>query len=592
MSEEAEKEAREPFKYWDDNDSPEVEGLSDEMLNGKEDKTSMRNTISLSRTISAIIQSYDYDVNGGAVKFKCIRGPVGDGKSVGCCMYIVKKSQEQIPIEVTEKGKTFKVKWSRWLIMRHTLKSIKETTITTWNQWFGDKTRWKSEPFEGRYEDVLADGTVLRIDFIVLASESNNILSDLQSLELSGAWINEAALSPYKVVSRVYTRLKRFNPNPKAKIQLKTFHVVMDTNAPDETNWWQKKEEVDQPDGWMFFVCPPAILEEIDPITKRSIFIPNNVENAKRHNRRPAENVFEIDGGYHHGMTYWTDMLSTLERDDIRKLLQNQFGLSVDGLGVYRDVWNPATMVIPDEEAKFMKGLPVVGGLDIGRTPGLVLGQVRPDGKLVTQLEVTTWDDRMNDGNGGLVRMDVIKFWDEYVIPAIVDFYGYPNCRMMIFADPAGKNFSEAFSISAIQRLRNERNVNVIPCDEVESSVQGEFDITHGNSPDIRISTVKQQMRSGMILIANRCRMLREAMAGKYFFEVVKSVAANGTGIRHKDTPCKNDWSHIADGHQYKVLAVYRGAVNYGNPLSSVRSEERRFVGLTDMVGVTDGAYL
>ena len=591
MSEESENAAREPFKYWDDNESSEIAGLSDEMLNGAADMTSKRDTISFSRTISAFLMSYD-EYPGGRIKFKCIRGPIGDGKSVGCCMYIVKKSQEQIPIEVTEKGRTFKVKWSRWLIMRHTLKSIKETTLTTWNQWFGDKTRWKTEPFEGRYEDVLADGTVLRIDFIVLASESKNILSDLQSLELSGAWINEAVFSPYEVVSKVYTRLKRFNPNPKSKVQLKTFHVVMDTNSPPETNWWRRKEEVDQPDGWLFFVCPPAILEEIDPVTKQSRFVPNDVEHAKKHGRRPAENVFEIDGGYHHGMSYWTDMLSVLDRDDIRKLLQNQFGLSVGGLGVYREVWNPATMVIPDAEAEFMKGLPVVGGMDFGRTPCCLLGQVRPDGKLVTQVEVTTWDPKLNgEDNGGLVRMDVIKFYEEYLLPALVTYYGYPNCRLTIFGDPAGNNMSDAFSVSAIQRLR-QRGVNVIACNEVESSVQGEFDITHGNSPDIRISTVKQQMRSGMLLIAHRCTMLREAMAGKYFFETIRSVAANGTGIRSKDTPCKNDWSHISDAYQYKVLAVYRGAINYGNPMNSYAANERRYVGLTDLAGSIDAACL
>ena len=93
------------FKYWDENTSPETVG-------NENDLTEVRKSLFLSRSVSALLESYDV-YPGGRVKFKCIRGPIGDGKSVGCCVYIVKKSQEQITIEVTEKGRTFNVNWSR-----------------------------------------------------------------------------------------------------------------------------------------------------------------------------------------------------------------------------------------------------------------------------------------------------------------------------------------------------------------------------------------------------------------------------------------------------------------------------------------------
>lgn len=547
------------FKYWDENTSPETVG-------NENDLTEVRKSLFLSRSVSALLESYDV-YPGGRVKFKCIRGPIGDGKSVGCCVYIVKKSQEQITIEVTEKGRTFKVKWSRWLIMRHTLKSIKETTLTTWNQLFGDKTRWKTEPFEGRYEDYMEDGTLLRIDFIVLASEANNILSDLQSLELSGAWINEAIYTPYEVVAKVFTRLKRFNPTPLAGIELKTFHVVMDTNSPSEFNWWYQKEQKEQPDGWLFIICPPAVLEEVDPVTKQVRYVPNDIEYAAKHKRRPAENVKEIDGGYHRGMTYWTDMLSVLPPDEIRKLLMNQFGLSVDGLGVFREVWNPAVHRIPSETVRFMRGLHVVGGMDMGRTPAAVLAQFY-NGHLVAQTEVTTWNDKLNDNRGGLEHMDVGQFYDEYLLPELVNRYGYPNCSLQMFGDPAGANCGEVVSFSAIKRLQDEKGLNIVPCDEVQAAAQGVIDITHGNSTDIRISCVKKEMRAGNLLISDACRLLCEAMAGKYFWETMRSLAKNGT-IRYKDEPCKNDWSHICDAYQYLVLAVFRGAVDYSKPLAA-----------------------
>lgn len=571
----AEEELK-PFVYYDENPS-------EEMIGCEGDLSEKRMTYRASRTGSAFLMSYD-----DGVFFKCIRGPIGNGKSVLMCHYIVKKSQEQLTMEITEKGKKFKIKWSRWLIMRHTLKSIKETAILTWNQWYGDKTKWKQDPYEGRYEDWLPDGTLVRIDFIVLASESPNILNDLQSLELSGAWVNEAVQSPYAVVSKVFTRLKRFNPVPHSKIQLKTFQVIMDTNSPNETNWWRRKEECEKPKGWMFFVCPPAILEEIDPETGVMVYVPNDIEHAKKHGRRPAENVLEIDGGYHHGMSYWMDMLSALERDDIYRLLMNRFGLLMDGLGVFTDVYNPAVHRVSAADAVFQRGMPVVCGMDLGRTPAAAIGQMKLNGTLQIQREATCWNQRLNNNMGGLDRMDVVQFFDTKMLPILVNYYDYPNCNLTIFADPAGKNFSEAYSISAIERLRNERGVNIIPCDKVESLTSGEIDITNGNNTNIRISCVKSALRTRQLEISEACLMLCQGMAGKYCYP--KEHTRDGDGSeRYKESPDKNEWSHICDGAQYLCLAVFKGKIDYSRPIR--REDPARYINLVGG-GTLSGGYL
>ena len=537
------------------------------------DLTAKRKSYNASRTVSAFLMSYD-----AGVKFKCIRGPIGDGKSVGCCMYLVHKSQQQKVIEVTEKGRTFKVRWSKWLIMRHTFKSLDETIVETWNQWFGDKTRWVSNPYEGRYEDYAPDGVLTRIDFICLASESKNIMNDLQSLELSGAWINEAIQCPYRVVAKVFTRLRRFNPAPMSGVKLTDFHVIMDTNAPNETNWWREKEEIEQPDGWMFFVCPPAVLEERDAATGRVRYVPNDVRNAERHRRRPAENVREIDGGYHEGFSYWMDMLSVLDEDDIRMLLMNQFGLSVAGLGVFSDVWNALRHRGAAGEAKIKRGLPVLGGMDCGRTPAVSLGQMMPNGRLVVQREATTWNQRLNNGRGGLDRMDVVTFFDERLLPVLVRDYDYPNCRLTIFADPAGKNFNEVVSISAIQRLQAERGVNIIPCDKVPALDGSTLDVTNGNSPEIRISAVKRELKQDNLQICEECRMLCEAMAGRYCFEKRRSARGDGAE-EYSDKPDKGMWSHVADSLQYLCLAVFKGVVDFSRPGALMGAQDYSYLG-------------
>lgn len=537
------------------------------------DLTAKRKSYNASRTGSAFLMSYD-----AGVHFKCVRGPIGNGKSVLMCMYIVHKSQQQVVVEVTEKGRTFKVRWSKWLIMRHTFKSLDETTIETWNEWFGDKTRWVSNPYEGRYEDWAPDGILTRIDFICLASESKNIMNDLQSLELSGAWINEAIQCPYPVVARVFSRLGRFNPNPTGGVRLVTFHVIMDTNSPNETNWWREMEEVRQPDGWMFFVCPPAVLEERDERTGKARYVANDAANAERHRRRPAENVREIDGGYHEGFSYWMDMLSVLDEDDIRMLLMNRFGLTMAGLGVFSDVWDAARHKVSAKDAEIRRGLPVLGGMDCGRTPAVSLGQMMPNGRLVVQREATTWNQRLNNGRGGLDRMDVVQFFDDRLLPVLVNEYNYPNCRLTLFADPAGKNFNEVVSMSAIERLQRERGVNIVPCDKVQALNSAVLDITNGNSTEIRVAAVKRELRQDNLQICEMCRMLCEGMAGRYCYRKKRSLRGDGAEA-YSDDPDKNEWSHGMDSLQYLVLAVFSGAVDYSRPGALEGSRDYSYLG-------------
>lgn len=538
------------------------------VVGSEDDLTVKRREYHASRTGSAMLTSFDE-----GVKFKCVRGPIGNGKSVLMCIYIVYKSQQQSIVEISERGKKLRVRWSKWLIMRHTFKALNETTIETWNQWFGDKTRWVSNPLEGRYEDWV-DGVLVRIDFVCHASESRNIRNDLQSLELSGAWINEATQCPFEIIGLVYSRLKRFNPAPKAGVEMKHFHVIMDSNSPNETNWWRRMEEIEQPDGWLFFVCPPAVLEERNS-AGRSVYVPNDEEHARKHHRRPAENVREIDGGYHKGLTYWTDMVSVLDEDGIRTLLMNQFGLNVAGLGVFSDVWNPQRHVAQECELPYLRGLPLVAGMDLGRTPAMAIGQIQPDGRLAVIDEVTTWNEKLNNGRGGLDRTDVVTFFDRFALPLLANRYNYPNCSLAVFADPAGKNFNEVVSISAIQRLHEERGLNIVACDKVQSA-SGDYDITNGNNTDVRISAVTSELRSGMLVISDRCRLLKEAMSGKYCYEKRRD---NGAGVQYRDFPCKNEWSHISDALQYLVLAVFKGAIDFGRTSSA--DDSARWMGLT-----------
>lgn len=514
------------------------------------------------------------------IDFRCVRGPIGDGKSVSCCWFIYFCGRAQVAQWVVERdGTRHVVRWSKFLIARHTFKALDETTVETWNQWFGDRTRWTTNPYQGRFEEPMEDGTLVRIDFVCYATESRNIMDDLQSLELSGAWINEATQTGLHVVARVFTRLKRFNPVPANRAPMRSFGVVMDTNSPDESNWWYRKEVVEHPKGWVFIVCPPAVLR-----TRRADggweYVPNDLEHCglRGPNARPVENVRQIDGGYHDGTKYWTDMLTVLPDDEIRKLLMNEYGQTVAGMAVFPE-WNAATHLVR-EEMKYERGMMVVCGMDLGRRPAFVIAQMGRDGVLRVMRDIVPWESRGSDGRRVLKSVDVLQFFDEWVRPVLMTEFEYPRCRHIVFADPAGKNLNETSSVSAIEMLAA-RGLNIVATDRIQTTSADARDIQHANDVDIRLRCVSQalrEMRYGKptVQVSAACADLVKGFSGAYCYRKMRCLGGDGSE-RYDDKPDKGDYSHVMDAFQYLCLGVFRGASDYSRPASVVLGTDDEF---------------
>ena len=66
--------------------------------------------------------------------FRGIRGPVGSGKSVACCVEIFRRALQQ------QKNKDG-IRRSRWAVIRNTNPQLKTTTIKTWLDWY-DENVW------------------------------------------------------------------------------------------------------------------------------------------------------------------------------------------------------------------------------------------------------------------------------------------------------------------------------------------------------------------------------------------------------------------------------------------------------------------
>ena len=237
-----------------------------------------------------------------------IRGPLGSGKSVGCCFEGFKRSLLQESLN----GK----RQTRAAIIRNTYPELKSTTIKTWLEWFGPFTRMVyGSPITGFFSMSLPDKTVCELEIFFLALDKKKDIKKLKSLELSWCWLNEAVEMLLLVLRMAIGRVNR---HPAKRDGGATFPgVLMDTNSCDIDNWWYQMSEEEKPENWSFFDQPAALLK-----TKNG-YIPNPL----------AENINNLTGGY----DYYLNQLPGNTREWVNVFILNQYGSSDPGNLVYGD---------------------------------------------------------------------------------------------------------------------------------------------------------------------------------------------------------------------------------------------------------------
>ena len=93
--------------------------------------------------------------------FRGLRGPVGSGKSVACCIEIIRRALIQQP---SEDGK----RKSRWAVIRNTNPQLRTTTIKTWLDWFPEE-EWGRFQWSVPYTHKISKGDIeLEVIFLAL----------------------------------------------------------------------------------------------------------------------------------------------------------------------------------------------------------------------------------------------------------------------------------------------------------------------------------------------------------------------------------------------------------------------------------------
>jgi hypothetical protein len=165
-----------------------------------------------------------------------LMGPVGSGKSSACCIEILYRALKQEP---GPDG----VRRSRWAAVRNTYGELKTTTIKTWADWFDgmQSMKWDTPIVSTIKLPNLGDGTSMELEVLFMALDRPEDADKLRSLELTGAWMNEASELEKRVLDILTQRCGRY---PSKKVGGPTWTgVIMDTNPPDDDSWYYKLAE-------------------------------------------------------------------------------------------------------------------------------------------------------------------------------------------------------------------------------------------------------------------------------------------------------------------------------------------------------------
>ena len=461
-----------------------------------------------------------------------LRGPVGSGKTVTCCVEVFRRAVAQAASPRDGLRKT------RWAVVRNTQPELKTTTIKTWLDWFPEATYGKmnwSPPFTHYIRRGEIDCEV-----IFLALDKAEDVKKLLSLELTGAFINEAREVPKAVLDAVTMRVGRY---PSQRDGGPAWSgVIMDTNAPDEDHWWaimsgdvpppdfMSPEEIGQlvkPNDWTFFSQPAAML----PVKAEGRVLGYRMNPARENQRGIAEQYYErMIAGKTHG---W-----------INVYVCNQYGTLSDGKPVYpmfdRELHVSKKPLAP------IPGLDIYVGIDFGLTPAAVFGQ-KVRGRWVILKELVTTD------------MGMVRFAN-----LLCQVAAQLGGHLSLWGDPTGDNRVGTDESTPFKVLK-QNGFNVRP--------------TLTNDPALRIEAVEQPLtrladKHPALLVDPGCKNLIAGFEGGYHY---KRLAVSGNE-RFEDRPDKNRFSHVHDALQYMMLGGGEGrAIVSGSQVARATVAPHRF---------------
>ena len=402
------------------------------------------------------------------------------------------------------------VRSTRWGIIRSTYPELKSTTIKTFQEWVPDTVCpiVYDVPIRGAMRQKLGDGTILNMEVVFMALESEEDIKKLLSFELTGFLINEVRELPKEIFDYMRGRIPRYPSMTKGGATWSG--IVSDTNPPKIGHWLHQLFEGENgvPEGFKLFKYPPAVY--YDGKAKAWAINPD------------AENLRNLDPGY------YKNQIAGNSEVYIRNMLCAEYGITMQGRPVYPQF--SQRVHVAKEIIKPDRSLPLILGWDFGLNPACIFAQLSRRGNLCIIDELAPADE------------DLTSFCSDYVMPLLNEKYA--GFAVQCVGDPAARGRSGLDKRDAFM-------------------VMSEFGLRLQLAPTNAFAPRKESVdgflnRIDGLTISPHCTYLIEGFVGGYVYEKMSNTMAGD--IRYKDRAEKNRYSHGQDAVQYIALYVKRGS--------------------------------
>lgn len=421
-----------------------------------------------------------------------LMGPFGSGKSSGCCMELVRWGMRQKP-------QADGVRRARFAVIRNTYGELHDTTIRTLHEWLPPHAFGTYLKSDGIYLINKLDPT-LEIELLYRALDRPEHVAKLLSLELTGAWVNEAREVPWAIIRALAGRVDRYPRMTDGGVV--DPGIILDTNPPDDESDWYRVFEEERPDNAELF-------------------------------KQPSGRSGQAENKPYLSKTYYENLMSGADPEFIKVYVDGLYGFVKEGKPCYPDYndsahCSDAVDVVPKVRIK--------RGWDFGLTPACVFTQLRPDGRLVVFDELVAED------------VGISSFADEVLLHCSQRYSDYD---FEDYGDPAG------MQSSAMTQDKDEKTCFDILHGKGIMIQLGEQNLT------IRLESIKKPMNTliggrPQFMIHPRCKKLRKGFQGRYQYKKLKIA---GAAERYHEEPDKNEYSHPHDALQYVGTKVFGNAV-------------------------------
>lgn len=424
-----------------------------------------------------------------------IIGPVGSGKTLGSILRWEKLIYEQEP---SDDG----IRYSRLAVIRNTSVELRDTTIKSFNDHFGEqlKFNWGNLTAVYEHDDVHAE-------ILFRALDKPGDMKKLLSLEITFAYLNECRELPKEALENITSRLGRY-PSKKNGQEATNPCCWADTNSFDNETWIYDKFIENLPDNHKVFRQPSGI---INPVFRNNRLITCEVNPE-------AENIGNLPAEYYTGFIFGKS------EDWVRVMIMVEFIPLKTGKAVYQEYNDAMHCVNHSIINEASKTLPLICAADNGRTSAFLIGQVDTFGRIVIFDEIVS-DDINLDAFGDICKAHMQKHYYDY--------------KFATWIDPWAAN--QRGQLTDMTMMLNWQSKKL----HVRTSTTG--------SPSTMVEAVKKKlstiiMGQPALIISDKCKMLRKALSGNYQYKRV-----NVSGERYAEKPDKDKYSHVANALEFLV---------------------------------------